>query len=138
MKRILAFAAAAALAFGLTACSSDSGSGGGGGGTDYVTVNGSEPQNPLVPGNTNETGGGSLLDVLFAGLSYYDTEGKIHNELAESIEKEGDTTYRVTLQEGKKFTDGTTVKAENFCQGLELHGGEFLADGVVLRAYQGL
>ncbi|GAA4797472.1 Dipeptide-binding protein DppE precursor [Corynebacterium canis] len=114
MKRILAFAAAAALAFGLTACSSDSGSGGGGGGTDYVTVNGSEPQNPLVPGNTNETGGGSLLDVLFAGLSYYDTEGKIHNELAESIEKEGDTTYRVTLQEGKKFTDGTTVKAENF------------------------
>ena len=60
MKRILAFAAAAALAFGLTACSSDSGSGGGGGGTDYVTVNGSEPQNPLVPGNTNKTGSGGF------------------------------------------------------------------------------
>ncbi len=35
---------------------------------DSIAVNGSEPQNPLVPSNTNENGGGRIVDRLFAGL----------------------------------------------------------------------
>ena len=43
--------------------------------TGVITANGSEPQNPLIPANTNETGGGKILDLLFAGLVYYDADG---------------------------------------------------------------
>ena len=36
-----------------------------GGSTDAViTTNGSEPQNPLIPTNTNETGGGKVVDSI--------------------------------------------------------------------------
>ena len=66
----------AALALALTACGGGSGDQSGNGGESgaaasggIVEVNGSEPQNPLIPANTNETGGGRLLDVLFAGLT---------------------------------------------------------------------
>lgn len=53
-KAAPAIVGAAVVALTLGACggSSDSGSGGGGDGAAYVTVNGSEPQNPLVPANT--------------------------------------------------------------------------------------
>ena len=33
-----------------------------------MTVNGTEPQNPLLPAHTNETGGGRIMTQLFAGL----------------------------------------------------------------------
>ncbi|MDU1521547.1 MAG: ABC transporter substrate-binding protein, partial [Actinomyces sp.] len=75
----------AALALALTACGGGSGDQSGNGGESgaaasggIVEVNGSEPQNPLIPANTNETGGGRLLDVLFAGLTYYDETGASH------------------------------------------------------------
>ncbi|MFV8380562.1 peptide ABC transporter substrate-binding protein [Corynebacterium hindlerae] len=112
LKKSLAAVSAAALAFGLAACGSgDSGSGSGGG---LVLTNGSEPQNPLIPANTTETGGGRVIDMIFAGLVYYDTDGKVHNELAEKIEKIDDTNYKITLKADQKFSDGSTVKAENF------------------------
>ncbi len=41
-----------------------------------ISVNASEPQNPLVPTNTNEVGGGNVLDTLFKGLVDYDPEGQ--------------------------------------------------------------
>jgi oligopeptide transport system substrate-binding protein len=40
-----------------------------------VIVNGGEPQNPLIPTNTNETNGGRIVDRLFAGLMSYDATG---------------------------------------------------------------
>ncbi|WP_080791559.1 peptide ABC transporter substrate-binding protein [Corynebacterium pacaense] len=116
-KKALAVTTAAGLALSLAACSSDSsseGSSGSGGGDNYVVVNGTEPQNPLLPGNTNEVGGGRIVDSLFAGLVYYTADGAVENEAADSIELEGDKTYRVKLKEGQTFTDGTPVKAENF------------------------
>ena len=95
-KKVTSVAAASALALGLAACGSESGSGSnnaqGGGGDNYVLANGSEPQNPLIPGNTNETGGGRIVENIFSGLVYYDGEGNAHNELAESIDLEGDKT----------------------------------------------
>lgn len=118
VKKSLAVTTAAALALSLAACSSDSSdssaSGGDTGGDNYVLVNGTEPQNPLVPGNTNEVGGGRIVDSIFAGLVYYDIDGSAVNDVAESIELEGEKTYRITIKEGKTFTDGTPVTADSF------------------------
>ncbi|QNE88769.1 ABC transporter substrate-binding protein [Corynebacterium incognita] len=111
-KKALACTSALALALGLVSCS-DSSDSASGGGDNYVLANGSEPQNPLVPANTNETGGGRIVDMIYSGLVYYDTEGKIHNEVAESIEKKGDTTYEVKLKDWK-FSDGSPVTANSF------------------------
>lgn len=115
----------AVLALALTACSSGGGdtsssaSGSESGSssaasTGVITTNGSEPQNPLIPANTNETGGGKLLDLLFAGLVYYEADGKTHNDMAESIETTDSKVWTIKVKQGQKFTDGTDVKAENF------------------------
>ncbi|ALU22222.1 ABC transporter substrate-binding protein [Corynebacterium pseudotuberculosis] len=112
LKKTLAVGMSAALAVSLAACSSDSS--GSKSGKNYVLANGSEPQNPLIPANTNETGGGRIVDVIYSGLVRYDTDGKSHNEQAESISLEGDRTYKVTLKDGLKFSDGTPIKAENY------------------------
>ena len=87
LKKTAAILGAGALTLGLVACgdSNDSADGGAegtnnGGGDNYVLVNGSEPQNPLIPGNTNETGGGRIVDEIFAGLVYYDADGEVHND----------------------------------------------------------
>lgn len=83
--RLVAPFAVAALA--LTACSGGSGDGDanapeGESGGGVVVANGSEPQNPLIPTNTNETGGGKIVDLIYAGLVYYDADGAAQNDLA--------------------------------------------------------
>lgn len=87
---------------------------GGAASTGVVTANGSEPQNPLIPTNTNEVGGGKILDLVFAGLVYYDAKGAVHNEVADSIETEDNQNYTIKLKEGWKFTDGTPVTSKSF------------------------
>lgn len=118
MKKVTAVIAAGSLALGLTACgdsgANSTGADGASSGGNYVLANGFEPQNPLIPGNTNETGSGRIIDQIFAGLVYYDNEGKVHNELAESIELEGDKTYRVTLKDGITWQDGSAITAQDF------------------------
>lgn len=110
LKKLATTLSALTLAFGIAACGSgDEGSGGG-----VITAWGSEPQNPLIPANTNETGGGRIVDQLYSGLLGYDAEGKTHNEMAESIELEGKTTYKVTLKDDIKFSDGSPVESANF------------------------
>ena len=105
-----------ASALVLTGCS---GGGGGGGGSDeggdaIITTNGNEPQNPLIPTNTTEVGGGKIVDSIFAGLVTYTAEGEIENEVAESIESEDSQNWTVTLEDGHTFTDGTPVTAQSF------------------------
>ncbi|APT84470.1 peptide ABC transporter substrate-binding protein [Corynebacterium aquilae] len=118
VKKFLTIPLSAALACTVVACSSDSGSssasGGEGGGDNYILVNGTEPQNPLVPADTNETGGGKIIDQIFSGLVYYDSDGKEHNDLAEKIETEDSQLYTITVRKDAKFSDGSPVKAENF------------------------
>lgn len=117
----------AVFALGLAACSGGgdansnasgsnaSGSNASGSSTGIISTNGSEPQNPLIPANTNETGGGRILDAIFAGLVYYDASGATHMDMAESIEPNEDSTvWTVKLKEGQKFSDGSEVKAHNF------------------------
>ncbi|MFT4135786.1 peptide ABC transporter substrate-binding protein [Microbacterium sp.] len=79
-----------------------------------VTTNGSEPENPLIPTNTNEAGGGKILEQIFAGLIYYDGDGKIVNEMADEIVIDDASHLTVTLKEGQTFSDGSPVTAESF------------------------
>ncbi|TDD95012.1 peptide ABC transporter substrate-binding protein [Jiangella asiatica] len=117
--RKTALVGAAALALALSACGGDddgddegSASGDGGG---SVTVRGCNPENPLIPVNTNETCGGDVLDQLFSKLVRYDTEtAEPMNEIAESIESEDNVTWTITLNDGWTFHDGTPITAQSF------------------------
>ncbi|MFT4305327.1 MAG: ABC transporter substrate-binding protein [Microbacterium sp.] len=79
-----------------------------------ITTNGSEPQNPLVPTNTNETGGGKIIDEIFAGLEYYDADGNPVLDMADSITTDDPQHLTVTLKQGEKFTNGEEVTADSF------------------------
>lgn len=135
----------AVLALGLTACSSggtasDSSASGaaGGGSTAVITTNGTEPQNPLIPANTNETGGGKILDLIFAGLVYYDAKGATHMEMAESIEPNEDASvWTVKLKKGQKFSDGTEVQAHNFIEAWKMGAKEAMLSSYFYAPIQG-
>ncbi|GAA1649685.1 peptide ABC transporter substrate-binding protein [Microbacterium flavum] len=121
MKRNkIALAGIALLVAGGLALAGCSGSGSGtpsasgGDSTAVIKTNGSEPQNPLVPTNTNETGGGKIIDEIFAGLVYYDAKGEPQNDVADSITVDDAQNLTVKLKKGQKFTDGTEVQAHNF------------------------
>ena len=82
--------------------------------TDVVIVNAGEPQNPLIPTNTNDSNGGRIIDRLFAGLMSYDDKGTPALEVARSIETTDDVNYRITLKPGWTFSDGSPVTAHSF------------------------
>ncbi|GIG28406.1 peptide ABC transporter substrate-binding protein [Cellulomonas marina] len=117
-------ALALATALALSACSGgsdaeetgDGGATGGGESGGVVTVSNGEPQNPLIPTMTNETNGSVAVQNVFAGLVYYDAEGGVHNEVAESIESEDNQTWTITIEDGWTFSDGTPVTADSFAR----------------------
>jgi oligopeptide transport system substrate-binding protein len=82
--------------------------------TDVVIVNAGEPQNPLIPTNTNDSNGGRIIDRLFAGLMSYDAHGTPELEVAQSIDTTDQINYRIILKPGWTFTDGTPVSAHSF------------------------
>ena len=123
MKRNrIALAGTALLAAGVMAlagCSAGNGDAGNGGeetgaSTGIVTVQSNEPQNPLLPAVTNEVGGGLVLQNIFAGLVYYEADGKVANELAESIESDDNQTWTIKIKKDQEFSDGTPLTAESF------------------------
>ena len=80
-SKVFAVAAAACvLGMMLGGCGSST-SGNATEGSNVITAFDSEPQNGLIPGNTNETGGGRPIDLLFAGLVSFDKDGKAQNEV---------------------------------------------------------
>jgi oligopeptide transport system substrate-binding protein len=80
-----------------------------------ITIFGTEPARPLVPGDTSETGGGKIVDALFTGLMDYDpVSGEPRLANAESFELTAPDEYTVKLRKGWKFHDGTEVKAHNY------------------------
>jgi oligopeptide transport system substrate-binding protein len=116
----MAAATAMSLALVATAC------GGGGTASDpaasqpagqaggEITVAGCTPQNPLIPGGTNETCGGDMVDAMTSKLVRYNTENAApENDIAESIETDDNKLFTVKLKP-YKFHDGTDVKAKNF------------------------
>lgn len=124
ITRTVAVAGISAVALLATACggsdnTDDSGSGetaaeGASTGGEIV-VYGCNPENPLVAGNTGETCGGNVLNVLTSTLVYYDPEtAEPQNDIMESIETDDNQTFTVTIKKGYMFHDGTEVKAKNF------------------------
>jgi oligopeptide transport system substrate-binding protein len=117
----IALAGTALLAAGVMAlagCSAggDAGNGGDetGASTGIVTVQSNEPQNPLLPAVTNEVGGGLVLQNIFAGLVYYEADGALADDLAESIESDDNQNWTITIKKDQEFSDGTPVTAESF------------------------
>lgn len=117
MRRMRRAAAAialpVALGLALAGCGGSSSDSSASGST--ITVDGSQPENPLIPGNTNENGGGRIVDNLFTGLVRYNTDtGLPENAVADSIESSDAQNYTVTLKSGWTFHDGTPVTAKSF------------------------
>ena len=121
-SRAMAVAGISAVALLATACggdsgsdSTDAGSNGEGKTGGEIVMGGCNPENPLVAGNTAETCGGDVLDVLTAKLMKYDPEtAEPSEDIAESIETEDNQNFTVKIKKGYKFHDGTEVKAKNF------------------------
>jgi oligopeptide transport system substrate-binding protein len=112
---VAAIALAAAGALTLSGCTT----GGaaptdGGSSAAIITTNGSEPQNPLIPTNTNEVGGGKIIDSIFAGLVYYEADGSAVNDVAESIETDDAQNYTIKIKPDQTFTNGEPVTANSF------------------------
>ena len=133
MKRTkIALAGIALLSAGIIALSGCAGGGGtgdngkttGANNASIITVNGSEPENPLIPTNTNEVGGGKILDSIFAGLAYYDGKGKLVNDMAESITVDDPSNLTIKLKKGEKFTNGQEVTADSFIKAWQ-YGAKF-------------
>jgi oligopeptide transport system substrate-binding protein len=82
--------------------------------TAIISTNGSEPQNPLIPTNTTETGGGKIVTSLFAGLVSYTGDGQIENDVAESIKSDDGQNWTVTLEDDWTFTNDEPVTASSF------------------------
>ncbi len=115
---LVATAIAAALL--ITACGGSDEEGGDEGGAaasgGSFSIYIGQPENPLIPGNTNETEGGQVIDSLFTGLVQYnpETNEADFTGVAASIESEDQTTWTVTLNDGWTFHDGTPVTANSF------------------------
>ncbi|MGM9472189.1 peptide ABC transporter substrate-binding protein [Pseudarthrobacter sp. YS3] len=116
-SKALGMVAIAALA--LTGCGAGGGSNDGasqsaGDPNKVITAYNSEPQNPLLPANTNETNGGRVVELLFEGLRAYDPDGKPVNALAESIESPDAQNWTIKVKQGQKFTNGEAITAKTF------------------------
>lgn len=116
VKRAATVLSAALVAtLGLSACgggsSSDSGPADA---SAKITVDGTEPQNPLVPSNTSEVGGGNVISMLFKGLVDLNEKGKPVNDLAKSISSKDNQNWTIKVKSGKKFTNGEKITAKSF------------------------
>jgi oligopeptide transport system substrate-binding protein len=105
------------LALALAGCGSSSShdNASGSSSDSIISVYGCEPAKPLIPSDTGEACGGNPLDMMFSKLVRFDKSGKAQNEIAKSIEANAEMTqYKVTINDGWKFSDGTPVTAQSF------------------------
>jgi oligopeptide transport system substrate-binding protein len=114
-----ALGATAVLALALSACSGGGGTSGGGSQSTgdpnkVITAYSNEPQNPLLPANTNEVYGGRVVEMLFEGLRTYDADGKPVNALADSIESSDSQNWTIKVKAGQKFSNGEAITAKTF------------------------
>ncbi|OKL46887.1 hypothetical protein BSR29_05870 [Boudabousia liubingyangii] len=79
-----------------------------------VSYNGCEPRNPFLPGLANETCVVGVMNYVNARLVGYDVDGKMYNELAESVESTDNKTWTIKVKAGQKFSDGTPINADSF------------------------
>lgn len=107
---------AVVVAMSLTACGGGAGDNTNAAGdtTKVITANNTEPQNGLLPANTNEVGGGKVMDLIFTGLVSYDAKGATVNEIADSIDTTDSQNYTIKIKSGQTFSDGTAITAKTF------------------------
>jgi oligopeptide transport system substrate-binding protein len=116
-KLMVAGALFAAGALALTACGGSSGGSEseGGDANAAITVFNIKPQNPLIPSNTNEVGGGNILDNVFRGLVKYNPDTAAPEmAMAESIESTDNKVWTIKLKPGNTFQDNTPVTSDSF------------------------
>lgn len=80
------------------------------------TVYVGEPQNALIPGNTNESNGGEIVEALFEPLVRFDDEtlDLVYDGVAETVTSDDRVTWTVKLKPGWLFHDGTPVTAKSY------------------------
>jgi oligopeptide transport system substrate-binding protein len=110
-------AGAIAIALAATACStsSSSSSSSGSNANGVVRAWWGDPQNPLIPTDTNEVNGGAVLNMIFEGLQHYNpktAQAELAN--AQSITTTDQQHFTITLKSGWKFSDGTPVTAHSY------------------------
>ncbi|WP_334024825.1 ABC transporter substrate-binding protein [Nocardia terpenica] len=82
---------------------------------DSISLNSTEPENSLIPGNTTDAGGSKILRTLFKGLVDYDPKTAApRNAVAESIDTTDSRVFTITVRHGWTFHDGTPVTAHSF------------------------
>jgi len=114
-RTVTVVAGTAALALAATACSGGGGGGGSNSGNGVVTAWWGDPQNPLIPTDTNEVNGGAVLDMIFTGLKVYDPKtAQPVNAMAESITTQDQQHFTIKIKPNWKFSDGTPVTAHSF------------------------
>jgi oligopeptide transport system substrate-binding protein len=101
-------------------------------GSGVILAAGQEPQNPLLPANTNETGGGLIMNLLFQGLVSYDGQGKSINQVADSITTTDAQNYTIKIKPGWTFSNGEKVDAKSFVDAWNFGA---LIDNAQLNAY---
>ncbi|WP_235926071.1 peptide ABC transporter substrate-binding protein [Actinokineospora pegani] len=80
-----------------------------------LSIFGTEPENPLIPGTTTEAGGSKVIKAMWTGLTSYDpVTSESKNAMAESIDTDDSKVYKIKIKQGWKFHDGTEVKAKNY------------------------
>lgn len=80
-----------------------------------ITIGACTVQSPLLPGDTNEVCGGTVLDATTAKLVHYNADtSKPENDIAQSITTKDNQHFDIKIKPNYKFSDGSTVKAENF------------------------
>ncbi|GII34829.1 peptide ABC transporter substrate-binding protein [Planotetraspora mira] len=113
-------AGSALLALGVAACGGGSGSSGDGGSnprtaTGTVYIRGCEPQTGFVPGNINETCGGTVNDFVYSKLVKYNPDTAAPElDQAASIDTTDNKVWTIKLKPGLKWSDGTPVTAKNY------------------------
>ncbi|MGX6396035.1 peptide ABC transporter substrate-binding protein [Rothia kristinae] len=112
ISKTLGLAAVATLA--LSACGGGNAADGQTDDSAIITADSVEPQNPLVPTNTTETGGGVVIEQIFSGLVTYKSDGTTENNLADSIESSDNQNFTIKIKSGKKFSNGEEITAKNF------------------------
>ena len=83
-------------------------------GLDLITTDIAEPQNSLIPADSNDVPGQTIINLVYSGLMYLDEDGDPHYDMAESVTQVNDTTYDVVIREDAVFSDGSEVDAKDF------------------------
>ncbi len=80
-----------------------------------IRAYGTAPVDPLTPGKAQDNASGRLVDLVFAGLVAWDSNGDTHYAAASDIEPNDDfTQFQVTVRSDLGFSDGTEVTAQSF------------------------